>query len=176
MAESNPSVLSTDIPTQVPPRNQFQITATIQQDGPDPYGSKGSCTSKNLDIAAWRTPVALLVDGEIVAERELCLAAGNSREVSLSTSLSSGTHDVRLVVYSMGGTSAYNPLDPVEKKVSDDVTATIRTNEEARDPSRATTTESITAWLKQVFGAVGGRTQMIALGGVLAIAVLVLAG
>jgi hypothetical protein len=174
MAQSNPTIVSTDIPTQVPPRNQFQITATIRQAGPDPVASHGSCTSKNLDIMAWRTPVELHVDGDKVAADELCLAAGSAREVSLSTSLSPGSHDVKLVVYSMGGNS-YD-LKGVQKSVSDDVTATIQTNENATDPSRPGALDSILRRVKQVLGGLGGRTQMIALGGGLALAFLALAG
>ena len=171
MAFSNPSIQSASIPTEAQPNNRFTFDVTVRQDGPDPWASDGSCTSANLDIAAWKTPIRLLVDGEQVDETELCLASGNSKTGTLSASLPEGQHELRVVVDSVGG-NAYD-LKGVQTEVNDDVSQMVSVSRDASDPSRPSSTDKVTQWLKQLADALGGTTQQIAFGMALAVALLV---
>jgi len=170
MTMSNPTLSSVNVPGSAPPNNRFSVDVTVQQGGPDPWGSKGSCTSENLAVEAWRTPVAVMVDGETVAEEELCLKSGNSKSTSLSLSVPEGQHSIKVVVYAVGGASAYNPLEPMEKEVNDDVTSTIEATADAPDPSRQTPGESVTAWIRSLADSLGGSSQKVALGMLVAVA------
>lgn len=171
MAFSNPSITSAAIPTEAQPNNRFTFEVTVRQDGPDPWASDGSCTSANLDIAAWKTPIRLMVDGEQVDETELCLASGNTKTGRLSASLSEGQHELNVVVDSVGG-NAYD-LKPMQTEVNDDVSQTVSVSQDASDPSRPSSTDKITRWFQRLADALGGTTQQIAFGMVLAAVVLV---
>lgn len=171
MANSDPSIVSAGIPTEAQPNNRFTVDVTIRQDGPDPWASDGGCTTSTLDVTGWRTPVALSVDGEIVDENEMCLASGNNKSTTLSASLSEGTHEMKVIVYSMGG-NGYD-LKPVQKEENDTVTQTTAVHVEASDPSEPTTGDTITQYLSQIADALGGTTQQLAAGAALAVILLV---
>jgi hypothetical protein len=157
MAFSNPTIQDVSIPSEVPPNNTFSVEVTVRQGGPDPWASDGSCTSRNLDIAAWETPVRLKVDGETVAERELCLASGNERQTSLSASLSPGQHTVTVEVLAVGG-NAYDLKDRQER-VSDDARYNVSTSDDARDPSKPTVTDRLTRLVERVASALGTSSK-----------------
>jgi len=171
MAFSNPSIQSASIPTEAQPNNRFTFEVAVRQDGPDPWASDGSCTSANLDITAWKTPIRLLVDGEQVDETELCLASGNTKTGTLSASLPDGQHELTVVVDSVGG-NAYD-LKGMQTEVNDDISQTVSVSQDASDPSRPSSTDKITRWFEQLADALGGTTQQIAFGMVLAAIVLV---
>lgn len=172
MAWSNPSLNTVDIPDEVPPNNRFTVTVNVHQDGPDPWMSEDSCITNKLDIKGWKTPVALFVDGEKVDSDELCLASGNDRSTTLTASLSeTGQHSVKVVVYSVGG-NAYD-LGTTPHEPNDDIVQTIEVVEDARDPSRPGAGESVMQWFEKLADAIGGRTQTLAAGMVLAVVLLI---
>lgn len=171
MARSKPTLASTDIPSEAQPNNRFTIDVTVRQGGPDPIASDGSCTTPTLDILAWRTPVKLIVNGEVVDEGEMCVKSGKRKSTTLSTSLSQGSHEVKVVVYSVGG-NAYD-LEPVDIRAEDEVRQVVAVSPDARDPSRPTSTDRLTNFIQRVADAFGGTTQQVALGALLAVVVLV---
>lgn len=171
MANSNPSILSAGIPTEAQPNNRFTFSVRVKQDGPDPWASDGSCTTSNLDVAGWRTPVVLYVNGEEADTDELCLKSGTTGEATLSTSLPAGEHSLKVAVDSMGG-NAYD-LQPVVREENDSVRGTVRVSADASDPSRPTTTDRLTQFVERIASALGGTTQQVAAGFALAVIVLV---
>lgn len=171
MANSDPSIQSAEIPPEAQPNNRFTFDVTVRQGGPDPWASDGGCTTSTLDVTGWQTPVALFVDGEKVDENTMCLAPDNSKTTTLSTSLSEGQHDLRVVVYSMGG-NGYD-LQPVQQEENDSVRQTVAVHSEASDPSRPTTSDAIMQYLSRIAEALGGTTQQVAAGMVLAVVLLV---
>jgi len=170
MATSDPSIVSAPIPGEAQPNNRFTIDVEIAQAGPDPLGNDGGCVSQNLDIAGWVTPVKLYVDGEIVDEKELCLASGNRKTAKLSMSLPQGTHDVEITVFDAGG-SAYD-FSNRENQPSDTRRQTVTVSRDARDPSTPTTTDQLTRFLQRIADALGGTTQQVAFGAALAVVLL----
>lgn len=172
MAESNPTLAFTDVPDEVPPGNRFDVTAEVRQGGPDPWASDGSCTSRNLDVAAWKTPVKLRVDGEIVDEEELCLASGNSRETTLSGSVDAGKHEVAVEVYAVGG-NAYD-LKPMKEELNAETVYTVTATEDAPDPSRPGPADTVMRYVQKVASALGVSAKYAAVLMALAIALLLL--
>jgi len=170
MADSNPSIVSADIPTEAQPNNRFTFDVTIRQDGPDPWASEDNCISPNLDIKAWKTPVKLFVDGSEVDSETLCLASGNTKTAQLSASLSPGTHDLEVKVYQMGG-NAYD-LKKKPPSVNDNVGQRTEVTQDSSDPSRQSPTGQLGEWIASLAEAVGGTTQQVALGAALAIVLL----
>lgn len=171
MAESNPSIVSASIPTEAPPNDRFTFQVKVRQDGPDPWASEDWCVQSNLDIRGWKTPIKLFVDGDEVDDEELCLVSGNTGTATLSTSLSEGQHTLKVVVYQVGG-NAYD-LGTTPHEPNDDVSQTVNVETDARDPSEPTTGDSIKNWLASLADALGGTTQQIAFGMVLAVVLLV---
>jgi hypothetical protein len=171
MARSDPSLVDARIPTEAQPDNRFTFTATVRQGGPDPWGSDNSCVTQRLDVTGWQTPVKLFVDGEEVDSTELCLAPDNTKDASLGTSLSPGTHELKVAVYEVGGNAYDLSDDPMTE--NDAQTQTVTVEEGARDPSEPTATDRVTEFLASIAEALGGTTQQVAFGMVLA-AVLIL--
>jgi len=172
MAMSDPSLVSVDIPSEAPPNNTMQVDVTVQQGGPDPWGSAGDCTSKNLDPTAWQTPVRLKVNGEVVDKRELCLASGNERSVSFSTSIgSTGQHRLAVDVLSVGG-SEWN-LKPRKEEVNDEISSQISIAQDATDPSKSGPVESIKRVLGSLADELGATTTTLGLGMALMVGLLV---
>jgi hypothetical protein len=174
MARSNPTIKSTDVPTVGPPGDRMAVPVTVRQGGPDPVASDGSCTSRNLDILAWRTPVKLFVDGTETASTELCLAPGKSRQTTLSGSLprATGPTDVRVVVYSVGG-NAYD-FEPAVEEENDDVSTVVTVEAGARDTSRETMIDKLSAWVGTLAGNLSGGAKWAVPVAVLVLAVLIL--
>ena len=75
------------------------------------------------------------------------------------------------MVDSVGG-NAYD-LKPMQTEVNDDVSQTVSVSQDASDPSRPSSTDKITRWFQQLADALGGTTQQVAFGMVLAAALLV---
>lgn len=172
MAMSDPSLVSVDIPGEAPPNNTMQVNATVRQGGPDPWGSAGNCTSKNLDISAWQTPIRVRVDGEVVDERELCLASGNERSASFSVSIgSTGQHRITVEVLAVGG-SAWN-LKPRKEEVNDEISDQISVAQDATDPSKSGPLESLKRMLGSVADELGATTTTLGLGMALMVGLLV---
>jgi hypothetical protein len=174
MAESNPQILDATIPGEAQPNNTFPVEVRVRQGGPDPWGSDGACTSQNLDVAAWRTPIELVVDGDVVDERELCLASGNTKSATLTVSLEEGTHQVTVRVYSLQGT-AYDLRDPV-RRISDEFRSEVEIADDARDPSRPSAQDRIGRFLERIASALGGTTTQVAAGAALALVALLVVG
>lgn len=168
MASSNPFVQSVDLPNEVPPSDTFKIPVVVGQgDGPDPWLSSGGCTSQNLDITAWVTPVTLWVDGERVATRELCLANKNTKSTEFSLSIRSDSR-VAVKVHPVGDV---HPIGQTWEDnlgtVADDVSANISVSEDASDPSEDSST-GLLAWLDTAAKRIGTSVNMLAAGIVVA--------
>jgi hypothetical protein len=170
MAESNPSIVSASIPTEARPNDRFTFDVTVRQGGPDPWASEDACVKSILDVWGWKTPVALEVDGEEADRKKLCLLSGNTGTATLSASLSEGTHTLNVVVYQVGG-NAYD-LETTPNEPNDDVSQTVSVTTDATDPSRPTTANRISEWFREIADALGGTTQQIAFGMVLAVVLL----
>lgn len=174
MASSNPVLRSVDMPQEVPPNNTFIIDVEAAQgDGPDPWLSSGSCTSPNLDVTAWVTPVTLWVDGERRGTKELCLANNNSRQTQFSLSLSAGSHDVEVRTHPVGDVHGWGETweDNLDT-YNDDVRGTITTSSDAPDPSQPDSTDRVLMFLEDVADALGTSVNMVALGIVAAAGVI----
>ncbi|ELZ22399.1 hypothetical protein C475_17843 [Halosimplex carlsbadense 2-9-1] len=175
MASSNPSIKAVDIPTEVPPRDTFQITVTARQGrGGDPIMSSGACPTKTGDPTGWVTPVTLWVDGERQGTEKLCLANDNEREAIFSLSLSPGEHTVEVRIHQVGDAI---PLfqtweQNIESSTYDDVRQTVTTDENARDPSRKTPAESLMGYVESIAKSLGASTTMLAAGAIGAIVLL----
>jgi len=170
MARSNPSIVSAEIPTEAQPNNRFTFNVQVRQGGPDPWASDDNCISPTLSIKGWKTPVRLKVDGTQVDEKVLCLSPGNTKQAELSASLSSGNHELEVVVMEVGG-NAYD-LNKTPWEVNDSVSNTTVVSEDSSDPSRPDATDKLTAFLERIADAVGGTTQQVALGAALAVVLL----
>lgn len=176
MANSNPSIQSVDVPEEVPPNDTFTVDVTVRQgDGPDPWLSTGGCTSRNLDVSAWTTPVSLWVDGALKDTRELCLANNNSRETTFSLSLSEGSHTVEVAVHQVGDVVPLGESweDNLEATRHDDIRAQIVTSTEARDPSRPDAGEKVTRFFERIADSLGTTTTQVGLGIAIAVVILV---
>lgn len=160
MAYSDPTIESGEVPSEVPPSNTFTVPVTIKQRGPDPIASDGSCSNNKLNVFSWRTPVELHVDGEEVDQKVLCLAPGNTGTATLSTSLQTGTHDVKVVVKSVGG-NAYDFEDATEE-INDDLARRVSVVEGADDPSKPGLIEQIMNALTGLTGALGTGSKYTA--------------
>lgn len=175
MAMSAPTLVGVEIPDEAPPNNTFRVSITVKQGGPDPVASDGSCMTKNLDIAGWKLPLKLKVDGEVVDERELCLASGNKRTVTLSTSISSpGNHRVKVEAYAVGG-NAYD-LSGRKETVNDDVTQQVTVSKQASDPSKPGPLDSIKKMLKTLSDELGATTTTLGAGMGLMVVLLLVVG
>ncbi|WP_157971598.1 hypothetical protein [Halorussus litoreus] len=160
---SDPSLVAVDIPDEAPPNNTIQVDVTVKQGGPDPWASHGSCPTKKLDIAGWKTPVRLKVDGEQVDERELCLASGNKRTVALSTSIGeTGNHRITVEAVAVGG-NAYD-LQGRKEQVNDDIADQIAIESDASDPSKPSPVDSLKRMLQQVADELGATTTTLGAG------------
>ncbi|WP_158055965.1 hypothetical protein [Halorussus halophilus] len=172
MAMSEPTLVGVDIPDEAPPNNTFRVSVTVKQGGPDPWASDGSCPTKKLDVAGWKLPVELHVDGEEVDSRELCLASGNKRSLTLSTSISDpGNHRVEVKAYAVGG-NAYD-LKPRRERVNDDVTGQITVEADARDPSKPGPVDSVKKMLDGFADELGATTTTLGAGMLLMVLLLV---
>jgi hypothetical protein len=175
MASSQPSLKSVDSPSEVPPRDSFTISVTARQGrGGDPILSSGQCTSPNLDITGWVTPVTLWVDGQRQATQELCLANNNERETSFSLRLSPGEHTVEVRIHQVGDAI---PLfqtweQNLESSTHDDVSVTVTTSEDARDPTQPSVVESLMGYIEGIAESLGASTTMLAAGAIGAIVLL----
>jgi hypothetical protein len=170
MARSEPTLRTVAVPDEARPNNTFQVEIEVRQDGPNAFGSDGHCTSRNIDLFAWTTPVEVFVDGERVDRTELCLAPGNTRTTSIPLTLDAGDHRVKVRVMSVGG-SAYD-FEQGGERVADVRTATIAVSSEARDPSEPTTGDKFRRWLESIAERLGASTTQIGLGALLAVGVL----
>lgn len=148
MAWSNPSIQSYSIPTEARPNNTFQVSVTVKMDGPDPWGSDYTCITRNLSITGWQCPVRLTYNGQTVAEKNLCIAPGGTRETTLSMSLPEGSHNVRLEVYRVGG-NAYD-LSQADPELNDDIEKSITVYQSAADPSEPSIFAQIKAALADI--------------------------
>lgn len=176
MASSKPIIKRVSLPSEVPPSNTFTFEVSVRQEsGPDPWGSSGQCTSKNGDITAWVTPITVWVDGSRRETQELCLANGNERSTQFSLSLTPGSHNVEVQVHQVGDNVPLGESweDNLAGTVRDDVTATVETSTDARDPSRQTSTGKLLDFVNSVADALGTSVNMIAVG-VVAAAILFL--
>lgn len=172
MAESNPSIRRADLPREAQPNNTFPVEVEVEQaSGRDPWGSDGYCIS-GLDIRGWRTPVELLVDGEVVDSQELCIVAGEKKQATLRASVPSGTHSLRVRVYRVGG-FAYD-LSPMTKEVNDEQSGTVTASTDASDPTEPTSSDKFMLFLEDVADALGTSVNMVAVGVVAAAAVFIL--
>lgn len=169
---SKPTIVTADVPDEVPPNNTFQVSVTVEQGGPDPWASNQSCVSKNLDVLAWNTPIRLLVDGKEVDTEELCLASGNTRETKLRASLSGeGNHQIKVEVFSVDG----NAFDFKNNngKVNDDVTYQVQVQKDASDPSKPGPLDSLKRILGSVADELGATTTTLGAGMALMVLLLV---
>ena len=174
-AESDPVLVSADIPVEAQTYNTFTIPFTVKQAaGGGPLGnlSKGGCTSKNLDVNAWVTPVTLWVDGERRDTEELCLAPDNQRSSSFSLSLSEGDHTVSIKAHPVGD------IHPVGETwednlgtVGDQMQATVSVSRDARDPSEDSENTSVREWLRRIAAQLGTTVRMLVLGGLVGVGV-----
>jgi len=174
MASSSPEIQAFEVPSEVPPNNTFTIDATVgQTDAPDPWLSSGGCTTSQLDVTGWLTPVTLWIDGQREATRELCMANNNSRDVSFSASLSSGTHTVELKVHPVGDVHSFGETwkDNLDV-VADDVSQSVGTSSSAPDPSMPSSSDRLLMFLQDVADAIGTSVNMVAVGIVVAVGVI----
>lgn len=172
MAMSEPTLPSVDIPDEAPPNNAFQVEITVKQSGPDPVASDGNCTTRNLDIGGWQTPVNLYVDGEKVNSRELCLAPDNKRTFTLSASIAEpGNHSIRVEVLAVGG-NAYD-LQPRKEQVNDDISGQIAISQDASDPSQPGPLDSLKRILGRLADELGATTTTLGAGMALMVLLLV---
>ncbi len=171
MARSDPTLVNASIPTEAQPNNRFTFSVQVRQGGPDPIASDNSCVSQALNVAGWETPIKLFVDGEEVDSTELCMGSGHSKTGNLGTSLSSGTHELKVTVYEVGGNAYDLSNDPMEP--NDSVTQTVTVEEGARDPSEPSATDRVTDFVGSIADALGGTTQQVAFGAALAMLLLV---
>lgn len=176
MASSNPRLNAVDMPAEVPPNNTFVIDVEAAQgSGGDPWVSSGSCTSQNLDVTAWVTPVTLWVDGSRVATQELCMANNNSKDTQFSLSLSEGSHDVEVRVHPVGDVHGFRETwEDNLNEFGDDVRATITTSSEAPDPSQPQGSERYLRFLEEAANALGTSVKMVTVGLVAAVILVVL--
>lgn len=175
MASSQPTLKSVDIPTEVPPRDTFTVSVTARQErGADPFLSSGGCPTKTGDPTGWVTPVTLWVDGERRATNKLCLANNNERETTFSLSLTPGEHTVEVRIHQVGDPVPIGKTweNLIEKTTYDDVSVTVSTDENARDPSRKTPAESLMGFVESIADALGASTTMLAAGAIGAIVLL----
>lgn len=178
MAKSNPMLKRVDIPTEAKPHNTFTIGITAHQGkGDSPLGSftSGGCTTRNLGLNGWVTPVTLWVDGERVATQELCLENNNSRDTTMSISLSKGKHRVSVKVHPVGDIYGWNESwkDNLDN-VADEVKQTVDVSREASDPSRASSSDRLLMFIEDIAGRIGTSVNMLALGAVAAVGVFLL--
>ena len=169
MADSNPSIVSASIPTEAQPNNRFTFDVKVRQGGPDPWFSEDACAA-GLDIRGWKTPIKLFANGEEVDSQELCLVSGNTGETTLSASLSRGSHILKVSVYEVGG-FAYDFTEGGEHE-NDSSSQTVTVTDKATDPSKPNATDRVTEFLSSVASALGGTTQQVAFGMVLAVVLL----
>lgn len=174
MGSSNPYIQSVDAPNEVPPNNTYQIQLVIGQgDGPDPWLSSGGCTSRNLDITGWTTPVTLWINGEKADEDVLCLANKNTRNTSFSLSHGEDA-DVAVKVHPVGDV---HPIGQTWRDnlgtVADDVTFTVTVDDDADDPSDDSG-EGLLGFINTLAKRLGTSVNMLALGIVLAAAAFIL--
>jgi hypothetical protein len=163
MAMSDPTLVNVSIPDEAPPNNVFRVTITVEQGGPDPWASDGSCPTPNLDISGWKLPVKLLVDGKEVDSRELCLASGNDRTIELSTAIAEpGSHSVTVEAYAVGG-NAYD-LEPRKEEVNDDIVGQITIEQNASDPSKPGPADTLMRMLGDLADSLGATTTQIGIG------------
>lgn len=173
MARSDPTIISADLPTEAPPSNTFAVEVEVEQGGGDPWGSDGDCVTSGLDVTGWKTPVELVVDGDVVDDVELCAATGHSKTATLSTSIqSTGEHDLAVKTYSIGG-NAYDLQGP-ELRLNDEIRQTITVSGDASDPSRPSTSDRLLSFLTDAADAVGTSVNTLALSIVAAAAVVLL--
>lgn len=162
MSMSAPTLVNVSVPDEAPPNNVFRVNITVRQGGPDPWGSHGSCPTRNLDVAGRQLPVKLLVDGEKRDERELCLASGNERTFTLSTSIGEpGNHSVTVEAYAVGG-NAY--LEDRKEEVNDDITSQITIEEGATDPSQPGPFDTIKRIVGDLADELGATTTTVGIG------------
>jgi hypothetical protein len=176
MASSNPVLNAVDMESEVPPNNTFVIDVEAAQgSGGDPWVSSGSCTSQNLDVTAWVTPVTLWVDGSRRGTQELCIANNNSKDTQFSLSLSEGSHDVEVRVHPVGDVHGWGETwEDNLNEYGDDVRTTITTSEEAPDPSQPQGSDKLLRFLEDVADALGTSVNMVAVGIVAAAGVFIL--
>lgn len=170
MGQSDPMLVSADIPREAQPGNTFTIPFEARQaQGGGPLGSfaKGGCVTKTLDINGWTTPVTLWVDGERRDTNKMCLAPDNSRSGTFSVSLSEGEHRVAVKVHPVGdihpiGQSWENNLD----MVGDEMQATVSVSRDASDPSERTEQGSLMQALNDIAAKLGTTVNVVAIGAV----------
>jgi hypothetical protein len=172
---SNPTIQRATIPDEAPPNNTFSVEVVVRQDTTsDPWGQGASaCTSNNLDILAWRTPVRVKVDGETVDEQRLCIGSGAEKTANLSLSVPQGQHTVRVEAVKIED-NAYDFTGP-DRSVNDDLARTVVATTDAPDPSREGAGETVERYIQQFADALGvGYKAALALG-IVAVAILFLA-
>jgi len=162
MASSDPTLVRAGIPPEAQPNNTFPVEIEVEQGGGDPWASEGGCTTPNLDVTGWETPIELVVDGEVVDSKRICLAADNRRTVTMNASLSSGNHTVSAKVYKVGG-NAYD-LKPMIEEVNDEITRNVSTSTDARDPSEPTSGDKLINFLDRIAQSLGTSVNVVAVG------------
>lgn len=171
MAESDPSIVSTDIPSEAQPGNRFTIPFTVSQGPQGPsLDDQGYCVD-GANPFNWNTPVTLWVDGEKIDDEVLCVGAGNEKSGRFSASLSSGSHRVAVKVHPVGQHGLFQTWRDNLDVVNDEVSTTVSVSTDARDPSRDSDQSSIRQFLEDLAGQLGTTVNMIALGAAIAVAV-----
>jgi len=158
--ESEPYIESVEVPSEARPGEAFTVKATIGNRSEITIPQDGSCQSGIVGTnVAWRNPVIFRVDGQKVAEATKCLdASSGTKTVSERLTLDPGEHTVTVEVLKV-------PSNSVQEELGDTVTV----SEDARDPSVPTSGDRLSAFLGRIAEALGGTTQQVAFGMVIAV-------
>lgn len=157
--ESRPYIDAFDCPTEARPGETFSVTVTVGNDSEILAPQSGTCQSGILGSnVAWRNPLRITVDGTTVAEETVCLdASSGTRDVTFRLTLTEGTRRVTAQV-----------LKVPEQTVEEERARSVTVAPGARDPATPTPGDRLTAFLERIASAVGGTTQQVAFGMILA--------
>jgi hypothetical protein len=162
--QSDPYIESVDIPGEARPNESFTVTATVGNRSETTIPQDGTCQSGIVGTnVAWKTPVVFRADGRKVAEVTKCLdGSSGTKSVSRQVTLGPGEHTVTVeVIKAPGG------------QIADTRGSNVSVSEDARDPSIPSTGDRMTQFLGRIADSLGGTTQQVAFGMVLAVILLV---
>lgn len=161
--ESDPYIDGMDVPGEARPGETFSVTVTVGNRSTITAPQSGTCQSGIFGTnVAWRTPVRVLVDGEVVHEESKCIdGSSGTKSVVARLTLDPGEHDVEAQV-----------LKQPEGVVHDERAGTVRVSERARNPAEPTRGDKLAEWFEEIAATVGGTTTQLALGALAAVVLL----
>lgn len=164
---SEPQIVTFDAPDSSPPGNTISVDINIGNNNKDPLPQSGTCLSGILGHVAWNNPWELFLDGEKVAEGNICTDRpdGNpNKEVTERVTLknSTGEQRLRLVV-----------LKVPEMTIHDEQIKIVNVSTSAEDPA-VEDPGAVREFFENIASQLGTSVNMLALGAVLAAAVFIL--